>query len=156
MSIKKQQPQKVKVIIGRAEPVNFAASKMNNVPAKIDTGAYRSSVWATGIREEKGTLYFKLLGPSSPYYTGYEYSTTEYKKIEVENSFGDKQERYSIFLSVEIGGKKVKSNFTLANRAMKTYPVLIGRKLLKRRFIVDVSKGHPMPDEEKENVNNLD
>ena len=147
---------KKKKTIGRAECVSFRDDTIRELPAKIDTGAYRSSVWASNIREEKGTLYFTLLGPSSIFYSGLEHSTKEFKLIDVENSFGHKQKRYSIFLSVEIAGKKVKSNFTLANRGMKTYPVLIGRKLLRNRFVVDVSIGDPIPDEEKSNVNNLD
>jgi hypothetical protein len=145
-----------KKVIGRAEYISFPVSGIKNLPAKVDTGAYRSSIWATNIKEHNGTLSFTLLGPSSPYYTGKIISTTEYKLIEVENSFGHKQKRYSIFLSVEVAGRRVKSNFTLANRGMKTYPVLIGRKLLKNRFVVDVSKGNPIPDEEKANVENLD
>ena len=148
--------RKKKITIGRAEKINFPAAAIQGLPAKIDTGAYRSSIWATGIKEVNGTLYFTLLGPRSSFYTGKQLSTKEYKLIEVENSFGHKQKRYSIFLSVAIAGKKVKSNFTLANRGMKTYPVLIGRKLLRNRFIVDVSVGEPLPDEEKPNVNNLD
>lgn len=145
-----------KKIIGRAERISFKHAGISNVPAKIDTGAYRSSVWATGIKEVDGVLHFKLFGPRSPFYTGKELKTNEYKLIEVENSFGHKQYRYSVFLSIELAGKKVKSNFTLANRGMKTYPVLVGRKLLKNRFIVDVSTGNPIPDEEKPQVNNLD
>lgn len=145
-----------KKVIGRAECISFPGAGISNLPAKVDTGAYRSSVWATNIKELNGTLSFTLLGPISPHYTGKKISTTEYKLIEVENSFGHKQKRFSIFLSVEIAGSKVKSNFTLANRGMKTYPVLIGRKLLKNRFVVDVSKGKPIPDEEKPNVENLD
>ncbi len=145
-----------KTIIGRAEIVSFLDADLKNVPAKIDTGAYRSSVWATGIREEKGKVYFTLLGPDSPLYNGKELSTTEYKLIEVENSFGHKEERYSIFLSVRISGKRVRSNFTLANRGMKTYPALIGRKLLRNKFVVDVAQGSPLPDEEQTNVDTLE
>lgn len=145
-----------KKVIGRAERISFPKAGIDNLPAKVDTGAYRSSVWATNIKEVDGVLYFTLLGPRSPFYNGKRLSTDEYKLIEVENSFGHKQKRYSIFLSVEIAGKRVRSNFTLANRGMKTYPVLIGRKLLKNRFVVDVSRGQPVPDEEKPNVENLD
>ena len=137
-----------KVTIGRVERVTFPVAGITGLPAKVDTGAYRSSIWATRIREQDGVLYFTLLGPKSEYYSGKEMSTTEFKVVEVENSFGHKQKRYSIFLRIRIGGKTVKSNFTLANRATKTYPALIGRKLLKNRFVVDVSVGEPLKDEE--------
>lgn len=137
-----------KSIIGRVEALIFAESNIINLPAKVDTGAYRSSVWATEVYEKNSMLYYKLLGPQSAYYNGQELQTAEYKLVEVENSFGHKQMRYSIFLKVKICGKTIRSNFTLANRAEKTYAVLIGRKMLKNRFIVDVSTGSAVADEE--------
>ncbi len=151
MSIAKRKPT-----IGRVERVEFLDANIKGLPAKVDTGAYRSSIWATHIREEGGVLYFTLLGPASPYFTGKEVSTTEFKLVQVENSFGHRQQRYSVFLRIRVGGKLVKSNFTLANRAVKTYPALIGRKLLKNRFVVDVSQGDPIEDEEKNEDDSLE
>ena len=143
-----EERRKLKAIVGRAERVDFPEGKVVGVPAKIDTGAYRSSVWASKIREADGVLHFTLLGPQSPYYTGTDCSTTEYEVVEVENSFGHKENRYSIQLKMRMGPKLVKSNFTLADRSKKTYPVLIGRKHLRGRYIVDVSEGQPIDDEE--------
>lgn len=137
-----------KPVIGRVELLTFPDAKVLNMPAKVDTGAYRSSIWATKVKEENGVLRFVLLGPSSAHYSGEVIETTEFKKVQVENSFGHKEERYSVFLSVEIHGKQIRSNFTLANRAAKKYPALIGRKMLKGRFVVDVSQGVPLEDEE--------
>lgn len=138
-----------KPVVGRVEPLTFADDGILNLPAKVDSGAYRSSIWATNIHEKNGQLHFTLLGPSSEYYTGYEHVTDEFRIVSVENSFGHKQERYSVFLRVRVGGKLIRSNFTLANRGAKTYPALIGRKLLKGRFVVDVSQGQPLTDEEE-------
>jgi glutathione synthase/RimK-type ligase-like ATP-grasp enzyme len=137
-----------KTVIGRADHITFLDGEVYNLPAKIDTGAYRSSVWATDIEEHDGVLYFTLLGPASPCYSGKRLQTKEYRQVQVENSFGHKQQRYSVFLSVEIAGRKIRSNFTLANRGSKTYSALIGRKMLKSRFIVDVSAGKPLADED--------
>lgn len=135
-------------LIGRAEKIAIPAAGLAGVPAKIDTGAYRSAIWATNIYEKDGRLYFTLLGPESPLYSGRELDTDVYKKVSVENSFGHKEERYSVFLTVEVNGRKIKANFTLANRGMKTYPALIGRKMLHNKFMVDVSKGAPLEDEQ--------
>lgn len=140
--------RKLKAIIGRAERIDFPDSDIVAIPAKIDTGAYRSSVWASDIHEAEGVLTFKLLGPESEYYSGKLCSTTEFEVVEVENSFGQKEERYSVYLRVRLGPKVIKSNFTLADRSKKTYPVLIGRKLLRGRYVVDVSEGQPLDDEE--------
>lgn len=140
--------RRLKAIVGRAERINFPDAGVSGVPAKIDTGAYRSSVWASNIREEDGVLKFTLLGPSSEFYSGQECQTDKYELVEVENSFGHKEERYSIQLKVHMGHKIVRSNFTLADRSKKIYPVLIGRKLLKGRYLVDVAEGQPLDDEE--------
>jgi glutathione synthase/RimK-type ligase-like ATP-grasp enzyme len=137
-----------KQVIGRADRLSFPEAEVFDLPAKIDSGAYRSSIWATDIEEKDDLLYFKLLGPESPFYSAKELSTSDYRLVEVENSFGQKEVRYSVFLSVQIAGRKIRSNFTLANRGSKTYAALIGRKMLKNRFIVDVSVGQPLEDEE--------
>ena len=140
--------RRLRVVVGRVERGNFPQFDVFGVPAKIDTGAYRSSVWASNIQELDGQLSFTLLGPSSEWYSGAVYSTDRYEKVEVENSFGQKQERYSVFIKIKMGPKLVSTNFTLSDRSMKIYPVLIGRKLLKGRYVVDVAEGEPLEDEE--------
>ena len=143
-----EERRKLKAIVGRAERVDFPDGAITGVPAKIDTGAYRSSVWASNIYEKDGLLHFALLGPASPYYSGEECTVKKFEVVEVENSFGHKEERYSIQLRMRMGSKTVRSNFTLADRSKKTYPVLIGRRHLRGRYVVDVSEGQPIDDEE--------
>lgn len=138
--------RRLKAIVGRAERIDFPEGDIVGAPAKIDTGAYSSSVWASNIREEQGVLKFVFLGPESPYYSGKECQATEFRTVVVENSFGHKEERYSVPVRVRLGSKVVRSNFTLADRSKKTYPVLIGRRLLKGRYLVDVSEGQPLED----------
>ena len=60
---------KYQTIIGRFEHINFVGF-IDDVPAKIDTGAYRSSVHAESIEEIKlksglVKLKFTLLGHDS-------------------------------------------------------------------------------------------
>jgi hypothetical protein len=131
-------------IIGRVEKLAIINGGIIDLPAKIDTGAYSSAVWATEIVEDKGELSFILLGPKSPFYTGEVIKTKNYDIAIVQNSFGQKENRYGVTLNVELAGRKIRSRFTLANRALKSYPALIGRRMLNKRFIVDVSKGGPI------------
>lgn len=146
---------KAKTLIGRVATVNFVEAEVYNLPMKVDTGAYRSSIWATRIKEAGDVLSFRLLGPHSEFYSGREVTTTEFEVVEVENSFGHREKRYSVFLKVEVGGRLIKSNFTLSNRSTKIYPGLIGRKMLKNRFVVDVGLGKSLDDEEKYGDNSL-
>lgn len=138
----------LKVVVGRVERIAIVDADITGVPAKIDTGAYRSSIWATNIYEESNKLHFTLLGPSSPWYSGKELVVDTYEIVDVENSFAQKEQRYSVHIKIKMGPKVVKSNFTLSDRSTKIYPVLVGRKLLRGRYIVDVSEGEPLLDEE--------
>ena len=46
--------------------------------------------------------------------------------------------REAVRLEVEIGGKLVEGNFTLADRSHMTYPVLIGQNILRKgNFLID-------------------
>ena len=129
------------VHIGSKEYISFPSADISDVPAKIDTGADSSSVWATDIREEQdGSLSFKLFGPGSRHYSGEVITADSFKITQVTNSFGQKEERYKVMLKTFIGGRLIKVNYTLADRSRNRYPVLIGRKTLHKRFIVDVSK----------------
>ena len=141
-----------KTIIGRAEPIDFQVEgdEYLTIPAKIDTGAYSSSVWASNIREEGDELVFELFGKGHEAYTGKEIRLSKFQKVKIENSFGKSESRYGVILRVRFCGKKVSTFFTLADRSKKIYPILIGRKLLKGRYLVDVSIGNPIADEETE------
>jgi hypothetical protein len=67
-------------------------------------------------------------------------TTRNFTKVWVANSFGHREERYEVQLKVKLGPKVFFARFTLANRAKKIYPVLLGRKLLNDRFLIDSAK----------------
>lgn len=128
-----------KVIIGRSEVLTFVGSGAINVPAKTDTGAYRSAVHASNIAVDgNDILSFDLLG-GHPVCDAMAHRVVaeEYKKVWVANSFGEREERFEVKLKVKLGPKIFHARFTLADRSKKIYPILLGRKLLNHRFLVD-------------------
>ena len=131
--------QKEKLTIGRREHVDFPELGLFGVIAKVDTGAYTSALHCHDIYEEKGVLHFKLLDPSHPEYNEQDQKFTEYSQKEIKNSFGEIENRYIIKTIIRMGHKQIKALISLSDREKMRYPVLIGRKLLKNRFIVDVS-----------------
>lgn len=138
---------KYKTIIGRAELLDFPARLLTDVPAKTDTGAYLSSIHATNIREVKKksgktVLKFNMLEGHGAYPYSREVEVENFKKTTVENSFGEKQERYKVELKVRMAGKVFRTPFTLADRSKKTFPILLGRTLLNKRFVVDTTIVH--------------
>ena len=131
--------QKKKLIIGRREYVSFPELNILNITAKVDTGAYTTALHCHDIREERGILFFKLLDPSHPEYTAQEQKFTTFSQKEIKNSFGEIEKRYSIKTNIRLGQKNIKFFISLSDRGNMREPVLIGRKLLKNRFVVDVS-----------------
>lgn len=126
--------------IGSKILVSFPEEAIFDVPAKVDTGADSSSVWASNIEEKDGVLRYVLFDEKSSLYTGRVIQTTKFTQSRIKNSFGTIEQRYKVTLLISINGIKVRANVTLADRKRNTYPLLIGRRTLKGRFIVDVAK----------------
>ena len=137
--------QKLK-LIGRREYVDFPELHILGIEAKIDTGAYTSALHCHDIklRDIKGvlTLCFKLLDPLHPEYNEQEHYFTDFTKKTIKSSSGDVEERYIIKTLIYIGGKKVRAAISLTDRGTMRYPVLIGRKMIKNKFIIDVMQIH--------------
>jgi hypothetical protein len=129
-----------KTLIGRNAVVDIVGH-CSGVPAKIDTGADRSSLWASNIEiTPDHKLRFVLFDKTSPYYSGEVVTTSEYSVSRVRSSSGHAQIRYRVDLPVKIQGRRVIVSFTLADRSKNIFPVLIGRRTLAGRFLVDVSQ----------------
>jgi len=143
--------RKVKKIVGRAERVVFPdIDVMAKVPARIDTGAATSALWASNMRElSDGGLEFTLFGPSSKHFTNQRIVVNHFERRVVASSIGEAQTRYVIKLLVKLKGKKVNAQFSLADRSKQVYPVLIGRNVLRGRFLVDVKTGKPLTEAER-------
>jgi len=132
-----------KVIIGRAEYMHFVDFEIADIPAKVDTGAYRSAAHADEIKlsEDGKTLSFRLLGGHTSFGSlATQMQTTQFSMVEIENSFGHREKRYEVKLRVKLGPKVFLAAFSLADRAKKLYPILLGRKMLNDRFLVDAAK----------------
>ena len=122
--------------------VSLPEESVSGVEAKIDTGADSSAIWASSIHEKDGELSFTLFDEDSPHYTGKVIKTEDFKITNVKNSFGDSERRYKVKLKVVIAGRKINSSFTLANRGKNSYSILIGKRTLHGKFLVDVSHKH--------------
>lgn len=142
-------------ILGKVECVDFPHLGIQSVPARIDTGAKTSAIWASDIIEKEHTLSFRLFSPISQYYNGVEIVTTEYGRTVVASSAGQPQERYKVKLAIRLGKRRILASFTLANRSQQVYPILIGRNTIMKKFIVDIALGQPLIVEEKERTRKL-
>ena len=129
------------ITIGRTATAAFPAEDIRDIPVKIDTGADGSSIWASDLDiDGNGVLHFVLFGIGSPYYSGKRHSTKQYTAHLIRSSNGQAQVRYKVTLSIVLAGKQIRGSFSLADRSQNTYPVLVGCRLLNKKFLVDVSK----------------
>lgn len=135
---------KIKKIIGRTDILDFPALGFENIKVKIDTGAYTSAIRCNYIKEFEvaGVKYieFSLLDSHYPDYYKQLFITKDYTKVVVKNSFGIAEERYSFKTSVKLFNKKYKISFTLSERKDLRNPILIGRKFITNKFMVDVTQ----------------
>lgn len=130
-------------VIGSTSEVDFLDYSIFDVPSKVDTGADRSSVWVSELEESNKVLTFKLFDQEHPSYTGRPIEIKDYNTTIVKNSSGHREHRYRVLLKIRLEEKVIKTHFTLTDRSHSLYPVLIGRKTLANKFVVDVSQNKP-------------
>jgi hypothetical protein len=130
-------------IIGRRDKADFTEWDLQDIDIKIDTGAYTSSIHCHHIYLENNgetqIVHFNLLDPSHKNYNNKPLSAPLHKVKKVKSSIGKAEKRYIIKSSIILFGKKYKIELSLTNRGNMRYPVLIGRKLLNKKFLVDTS-----------------
>jgi hypothetical protein len=133
-------------LIGRREFVSFPELEIGPLEAKIDTGAYTSALHCEEIflksEGDSPVLYFTVAtDPSNPEIRK-EFNFREFGTKKIKNSFGEMEERYIIRTVLKIGRKNIRANISLTNRGTMRYPILIGRKPLKGKFLIDVNQLH--------------
>jgi hypothetical protein len=126
--------------IGWREWISLVDFKNFYLKAKIDTGATISALHATHIEEFnfKGLKYVKFRLYQSKSYKMIKKPVIGYKMI--KNSFGKKQLRPLINISIKIGNNTIDTIITLTTRSRMTYPVLIGRSTLDNNYRINPRK----------------
>lgn len=137
MKAKKSKPI---LTVGRRETVDFPELGLFGLTAKIDTGANTTALHCHHVRVEDGVLFFRLLDETHPEYQDTEHRFEKFEQKTIKSSFGESEMRYIIRTKIRLGKRTLRGIVSLTDRANMKYPVLIGRRLLKNRFLVDVSK----------------
>ena len=131
-------------IIGRTDKIDLPDLGLFDIECKIDTGAYGNALHCHHIKviELDGleTLSFRVLDPTHQEYAGKTYYSRNFSKKSVKSSSGVSESRYIIKTNMILFGKKRIVSFSLTDRASMKFPILIGRKFLTRRFLVDVDQ----------------
>lgn len=127
-------------ILGRYDRVDLPLLGLTNIHAKIDTGAYTSCLHCHQARVVDGRLEFILLDEEHPEFTGMKFSVADFEERDIKNSFGDLERRFVIVTTLKIFNEEITTEFSLSNRGSLKFPILIGRKILRDRFLIDVKQ----------------
>ena len=127
-------------ILGRYDRVDLPELQVKNIHAKIDTGAYTSSLHCSQARVVDQKLEFVLLDEEHPEFTGMKFTFAEFEVRDIKNSFGEVERRYVIITTLRIFNEDITTEFSLCNRGSLKFPILIGRKILRDRFLIDVKQ----------------
>lgn len=128
--------------IGKSDKIDLPEFGLENISAKIDTGANRSCIHCSDIHVEntngQNVLVFHIPLDSSHGASTFRFNT--FSKKAIRSSNGLVEERYIIKTVIVLFGRKIRTSFSLTDRTEMKFPILLGRRLLKSRFLVDVSQ----------------
>lgn len=127
-------------VLGRCDRVDLPKLGLYNVHAKVDTGAYNCSLHCSEAKVVNGVLEFIVLDEEHPDYTGLKFTFKKFKQKQIRNSFGESELRFVIKTQIKIFDRVIRAEFSLSNRGNLKFPVLLGRKILRDRFLIDVTQ----------------
>ena len=112
------------------------------IKAKVDTGARTSALHATQIKEYdkngKILVSFRLHQLNRHI----DISTQLIRYIKITSSFGDSEIRPLIRLKIRLGERSWLTETTLTKRTRMTYPMLIGRNTLMKKYLIHSHKSY--------------
>jgi hypothetical protein len=131
-------------VIGTTDQIDLPEFNLEGLGCKVDTGAATSAIHCASIKVKEidgvDFVSFMLLDSRHPLYNGHIYQTSLFKEKNIKSSFGHSEARFAIKTTITLFGKTYPIWFTLSDREKMKYPILLGKRFLKRRFLVDVSQ----------------
>lgn len=126
-------------VVGYIESVDLPEVELFGLDAKIDTGADSCSLHCDDIVIDEDTVTFLLHDEVHPAYHGKRITLSIAKRKKVKSSNGKTEERIFIEIPIKLGCKTYNAEISLSNRQNMKYPMLIGRRFMSHRYLVDVS-----------------
>ncbi len=127
-------------ILGRSDRVDMPELGLTDIHAKVDTGAFSCCLHCQQAEVIEGRLEFILLDEEHPEFTGMRFVFDHFEKKNIRNSFGEVELRYVITTTIRVYNEDIRAEFSLSNRGSLKFPILIGRKILRDRYVIDVTK----------------
>ncbi len=134
----------MKITIGRIDKADFPELSLADIDLKVDSGAYTSSIHCSNIEEvtinNDKLIKFTLLDPEHAFYNNKEFTFKKYTSKAVKSSNGISEIRFLIETEIFIFNQIFPIHLTLTERKDMKSPILLGRKFLNKKFIIDTAK----------------
>jgi hypothetical protein len=128
-----------KMTIGEVEEVVLMPWGVR-LPARIDTGAATSSLDARELHVKNNMAEFRL--PKKYGSLQLRLPVIEWQKI---RSADFRERRPVVEITFCLGSKLIHTQVTLNDRSTVSYPLIIGRNVLKDKFVVDCMRSNCLP-----------
>jgi hypothetical protein len=128
-----------KITVGEVEEIILLPWRVK-LPARIDTGAAKSSLDARNLKVKNNMAEFKL--PKK--YGGLQLCLPVVDWLDVRSA-DFKEKRPVVEITFCLGPKLIHTQVTLNDRSSVKYPLIIGRNVLKDNFVVDCMHSHCLP-----------
>jgi len=127
-----------KTEIGWREFVALPRLGINQIKAKVDTGARSSALHAVNIREfeRDGDLWVDFEVPLAGRIDHRRISAPIHDQRAIKNTSGIPMDRYVILTSMILGDRQWKIEVSLADRENMGFDLILGRTAIRRRRLV--------------------
>jgi hypothetical protein len=128
-----------KILIGGIEEVVLLPWGVK-LPARIDTGATKTSLDARELKVQDDMVEFTL--PKKHGGLHLRLPIIEWRHIRTPEGL---EPRPVVELEICLGSRRIRTEVNLADRSMVKYPLILGRNFLKENYIVDVKRRRTAP-----------
>ena len=132
--------------LGWREWVGFPELNIPRIKAKVDTGARTSALHAFKVepfvRDGLPWVRFYIHPNQRDSETAIECEAPVKDERRVRDSGGHEELRYCIETTIKIGEHLVRSEVTLTDRDTMKFRVLLGRRALRKQFLVNPGKSY--------------
>ena len=128
-----RRPRRQKTVVGWRELVRLPDWGVEGLVAKIDTGARTSALHVEDLEERDGLACFTVIHEDRPR----RLESRIVRHSLVRPTTGETQERVVVETCLELAGLACLAEVSLVSRDQMLAPLLIGRRTLGQRFLVD-------------------
>lgn len=132
--------------IGWREWISLPSLGIASIKAKIDTGARTSALHAYDVRIDRSghepIVHFRVHPLQRSTHETVETSAVLIDRRRVRSSSGHSSRRPVIRVPMVLAGRRIGIELTLTNRDEMGFRMLLGRRALRKRFLVDVGRSY--------------